>query len=192
MSDTNSKNKLISIVLPVFNEEGNIKELYQRLKSVLVSIEYAYELIFVDDGSQDQSLDFLKKMNKVDKSVKAISYSRNFGHQLAITGGMDYASGDAIIIMDTDLQHPPEIIPQLIKKWEEGYDVVSTIREDEKNIEEIITQIDDRFSKIILGQEENINIQEKAEELARQTPVVRLFNLIMAHTFRYRKNSPIQ
>ncbi|MCZ6593926.1 MAG: glycosyltransferase family 2 protein [Bacteroidetes bacterium] len=130
----NDHKKLLSIVIPIYNEEENIHELWRRLQEVLNSINYDYEIIFVDDGSTDNSLFLLKEIREKETRVKIISYSRNFSHQIAITGGMEYASGEAVIVMDGDLQHPPEILPRLIEKWEEGYEVVSTIRENANNI----------------------------------------------------------
>lgn len=131
---TNMKNKLISIIVPVHNEEGNIKELYQRLVRVFEKVKYNCEIIFVDDGSVDSSLELIKDLLTSDNQIKYISLSRNFGHQAALTAGLIYAKGDAIITMDADLQHPPELIPELIKQWEEGYQIVYTIREETKNI----------------------------------------------------------
>ncbi|HXY18030.1 MAG TPA: glycosyltransferase family 2 protein [Candidatus Nitrosopolaris sp.] len=116
--------KTISIVLPVHNELGNLALIYKKLIKTLRSLKYDLELVFVNDGSQDGSMAKLVKLADDDPRVMVIDLSRNFGHQLAITAGIDYAKGDAIITMDSDLQDPPEICPLLIKKWEEGYDVV--------------------------------------------------------------------
>ncbi|MBC8231138.1 glycosyltransferase family 2 protein [bacterium] len=134
MNKITDNKKLISIVVPVFNEEDNIHELYRRLKKVMIEHDYLYEVIFVDDGSEDKSLYLLTEMSRTDNRVKFISFSRNFGHQIAITAGMEYTLGDAVIVMDADLQHPPEVIPQMIAKWEEGFEIVSTIREDATGI----------------------------------------------------------
>lgn len=113
-----------SIVIPVFNEEEVLPETYKRLTSVMSSLNSEYELIFIDDGSIDNSSIKIKEFYKSDKSVKLLELSRNFGHQIAISAGIEYASGNAIIIIDADLQDPPELIPQMIEKWEEGYEVV--------------------------------------------------------------------
>jgi len=121
---------LISIILPCFNEQDNLDELYLRLTSVMKNIGEGYELIFVDDGSSDNSINKLTVLCSLDSRVKFIEFSRNFGHQAAIFAGLDYADGDAVIMMDADLQHPPELIPELIEKWKEGYDVVYTVRND--------------------------------------------------------------
>lgn len=124
----------ISIVVPVYNEVRNLDELYKRLKIVLNKLSMPYEIIFVDDGSQDSSLAFLEGIYEIDRHVKIISLSRNFGHQAAITCGMDNSAGAAVLTLDADLQHPPELIPDLIDKWREGYDVVYTIRESSADI----------------------------------------------------------
>lgn len=116
--------KKISIVLPVYFEEKVVNTTYSRVKDVLSKISYDYEIIFVNDGSGDQTLKFLKEIACGDKTVKIISFSRNFGHQIAVTAGIDAATGDAVIIMDADLQDPPELIIEMLKKWEQGYEVV--------------------------------------------------------------------
>jgi polyisoprenyl-phosphate glycosyltransferase len=113
-----------SIVIPVFNEEAVIRETYRRLTNVMRSIGEPYELIFVNDGSKDRTAEIIESLAKGDESVILLDFSRNFGHQIAITAGMDYARGEAVVIIDADLQDPPELIPQMIEKWKEGYEVV--------------------------------------------------------------------
>ena len=113
-----------SIVVPVYNEELIINESYKRLKEVMDKTGDDYEFIFVNDGSTDSTLEKLLAIHKTDKCVKLLDFSRNFGHQVAISAGLDYAMGDAVIVIDADLQDPPEVIPELIKKWKEGHDVV--------------------------------------------------------------------
>ncbi|MDQ7095612.1 glycosyltransferase family 2 protein [Desulfosporosinus sp. PR] len=113
-----------SIVIPVFNEEAVIEQTYQQLKKVMDSTNEPYELIFVNDGSSDRSDSLIKGFCAGNEAVKLISFSRNFGHQIAITAGMDYAAGAAVVIIDSDLQDPPELILQMIAKWQEGYEVV--------------------------------------------------------------------
>ena len=113
-----------SIVIPVFNEEEVIEHTYERLKTVMESAEGKYELLFINDGSRDRSVEILLNLSERDKRIKIVDFSRNFGHQIAITAGMDYALGDAIVIIDADLQDPPELILEMIQKWREGYDVV--------------------------------------------------------------------
>jgi len=126
------KNYVYSIVIPVLNEEKVLNELYQRLTKVMTDIGESYEIIFINDGSTDNSLKIMKQLHTHDKRIKIIDFSRNFGHQIAITAGIDFTSGDAVITIDADLQDPPEVIPDLIKKWKEGYEVIYGIREKRK------------------------------------------------------------
>ena len=125
-------NNKIAIVIPSYNEVGNIEVLVKTLHSVLEKLPYDYDLIFVDDGSQDATLQTLKTISKSDNKVFYIELSRNFGHQNALKAGVDIAKANAVITMYGDMQHPPELLPSLIKKWEEGYDVVYTRREEDK------------------------------------------------------------
>lgn len=122
------KNPEISVVIPIFNEEATLPELYQRLTLTLGECEYDYEIIFVNDGSYDRSLDLIREFCGSNSRVRAINLSRNFGHQEALTAGLNSANGQAVILMDGDLQDPPELLPQLIAKWEEGWDVVYTTK----------------------------------------------------------------
>lgn len=127
--------KKISIVIPAYNEEGNLMPVYQRIKSVFENMQgYSFEIIFVNDGSRDNTQSRLEEMALDFPEIKYIEFSRNFGHQPAVKAGMDYADGNVIISMDGDLQHPPELIPQMVKKWEQGYDIVYTIRSYPKEI----------------------------------------------------------
>jgi len=114
----------LSVVIPVYNEEENIPLIYEELTEVLSKPDTAYEIIFVDDCSWDGSLALLRNLSLKDQHVKFISLSRNFGQQAAITAGLDHASGDAVISMDCDLQDPPDMIPEMIEKWQEGNDIV--------------------------------------------------------------------
>lgn len=120
---------LVSIVVPVYNEEENIAIFYNAVTKVMTGLLYEYELIYVDDGSTDSSVVVLREIAKLDTRVKVVLLARNFGHQTALTCGLDYAKGDAVITMDGDMQHPPALIPELIRLWEAGYDVVRTIRD---------------------------------------------------------------
>jgi polyisoprenyl-phosphate glycosyltransferase len=120
----------LSVVIPVFNEETNIREVYQRVAEELEAERCDFEIIFVDDGSTDSSVDQISALHRMDPRVKLLSLSRNFGHQTALTAGMDYAQGDAVIAMDADLQHPPALIRELLRHWANGYEVVYTVRED--------------------------------------------------------------
>jgi len=117
-----------SIVVPVFNELENIPELYRRLRATLASVGETWELVLVDDGSTDGSTERIRELAAKDKRVRPVIFARNFGHQVAITAGWDYARGDAVVIMDADLQDPPEVIPELIARWREGYEVVYAVR----------------------------------------------------------------
>ena len=117
--------KKISVVVPMYFEEQMVNECYNKLKSVLLEIKnYDYEIIFINDGSKDKTLELLEKISLKDKNVKIISFSRNFGHQNAVTAGLKYVIGDVVVIIDADLQDPPEEIPNMIKYWEKGYDVI--------------------------------------------------------------------
>jgi len=113
-----------SVVVPVFNEEEVLPVTYRRLTEVMERLSAPYELIFVDDGSKDGSPKILDDFAEKDSRVRVIHFSRNFGHQAAITAGMDYARGEAIVVIDADLQDPPEVIPEMVAKWREGYEVV--------------------------------------------------------------------
>jgi dolichol-phosphate mannosyltransferase len=112
----------------MFNEQDNINEFYKRITKVLSALPYEYELIFIDDGSQDGTALLLNELVQKDTRVQAYLFSRNFGHQLALTCGLDHAAGDAVITMDGDLQHPPELLPQILQLWEEGNEIVQTVR----------------------------------------------------------------
>lgn len=113
-----------SIIVPVYNEELVLSHTYERLAKVMNLVSGDYELIFINDGSSDNTDNIIKDLCKKDSRIKLLNFSRNFGHQIAISAGIDFASGDAAIIIDADLQDPPEVIPEMIKKWQEGYEVV--------------------------------------------------------------------
>lgn len=114
---------MLSLIVPVYNEEEVLEVSFQRMDEVMRNIGYPYEIIYVNDGSRDGSMKILRKIAKENPQVKVRSFSRNFGHQLAVTCGMDAAVGDALIIIDVDLQDPPEVIPQMVKAWENGADI---------------------------------------------------------------------
>jgi polyisoprenyl-phosphate glycosyltransferase len=118
-----------SIVIPIYNEAEVLPTLYKRLTDVMNGLGQPYEILFVNDGSHDASLLLLKDLHAKDERVKFLSLSRNFGQQLAITAGLDHAAGQAVVIMDADLQDPPEVIPRLIEQWRQGYDIVFAVRE---------------------------------------------------------------
>jgi polyisoprenyl-phosphate glycosyltransferase len=117
-----------SIIAPIYNEYENIPELYRRVSEVMDSTGAPWEFILVDDGCTDGSTDRIRELAVKDKRVRPVIFARNFGHQIAVTAGMDYARGDAIVIIDADLQDPPEVILELGKKWKEGYEVVYAVR----------------------------------------------------------------
>ncbi|MCB8942666.1 MAG: glycosyltransferase family 2 protein [Ardenticatenaceae bacterium] len=118
----------ISIVAPVYNEEEVLPELHRRVAAVMADLGEPWELILVNDGSRDSSAEVIARLNAQDPHVKGISFSRNFGFQIAVTAGLDHAQGDAVILTDADLQDPPELYPEMIAKWREGYDVVYGVR----------------------------------------------------------------
>ena len=117
-----------SIVAPIYNELDNLPELYRRVKEVMDSMHKPWELILVDDGSSDGSTEVIRELAKKDEHIRPVIFARNFGHQIAITAGWDYARGDAVVIIDADLQDPPELIHGMVEKWQEGNEVVFAIR----------------------------------------------------------------
>jgi dolichol-phosphate mannosyltransferase len=121
-----------SIILPVFNEQENIDSLYKRVAKVLIGLKAGYEVIFINDGSHDKTRNILEDLHKKNNSIKIINFSRNFGHQTAVTAGLDFATGEQVAILDADLQDPPEILPKFFAKLEKGYDVVYAIRKKRK------------------------------------------------------------
>lgn len=140
----NSKNKsdsingenhtpFISFVIPVYNEFESLPELYRRLKLLVDNIDKSYEIIFVDDGSSDNSVEVIKGLYNKDNNIKLVRLSRNHGHQIAITAGLNHATGTITVSMDADLQHPPEIVPKLIAEWEKGYDIVNAVKVEDKS-----------------------------------------------------------
>lgn len=124
--------KHLSIIIPVYNEEGCILPLVSSIHDIMKGIQFNYSLLFVDDGSSDNTLEKIKTLLRDDLTIQYISFSRNFGHQYALKAGLDNAIGDCIITLDGDLQHPVEMIPLMLKKFEEGYEVVCTIRREDK------------------------------------------------------------
>lgn len=120
---------VFSVVLPVYNEQENLPELYRRLTDVMRGLAQPYELVFVDDGSRDDSVKMIKDLRTSDEAVKLVALSRNFGHQPAVSAGLALAAGQAVIVMDSDLQDSPDVIPMFVAKWREGHQVVYAIRQ---------------------------------------------------------------
>ena len=144
------KNKLISIVISAYNEQDNVCELHKQLQKNLKPIkDCEFEFIFVDDGSSDKTYQNCLKMQQKDKRVKIVQLKRNFGHEIAMTAGMDFAKGDAVIFMDADLQHPPAYIPQMIAKWQQGKEIVLTKRLDNKDTSKLYKFCALTFYKIL-------------------------------------------
>lgn len=122
----------LSLVIPVFNEEANLNQLYEQLKQILEQRRIPFRILFVNDGSRDGSLTLLRSLAASDPRVRVLSFSRNFGHQVAISAGLAHADGDAVVVMDADLQDPPEAVPDLVAKWAQGYEVVYAVRTKRK------------------------------------------------------------
>jgi dolichol-phosphate mannosyltransferase len=121
---------IYSIIAPIYNESGNIPELYRRLREVLDSTGEDWELILIDDGSTDHSADLIRQYADQNSRIRPVIFARNFGHQIAVTAGLDFSQGDAVVIIDSDLQDPPEVILDLISKWKDGYQVVYAVRSE--------------------------------------------------------------
>lgn len=152
--------KKISIVIPAHNEEGNIFLIHQRIKKVFSELQnYHFEIIFVNDGSRDKTQAKIEELASQFEEVKFIEFSRNFGHQPAVKAGIDRSNANAVISMDADLQHPPELIPDMIKKWEEGFDIVYTIRTYPKEISAFKRKTSSLYYKF-LSKISDVNLRE--------------------------------
>ncbi len=145
----NRKNIRISVVIPAYNEESNVVEVADLVTKILSGYGKYYEILFVDDGSTDNTLGNLVQLNQKDPHIKYLSLSRNFGHQAALKAGIDFAAGHAVISMDADLQHPPELLTLLISKWEEGFDVVFTKRKEDSNLPYLKKKTSKIFYKLV-------------------------------------------
>ena len=121
-----------SIILPVYNESENLQQLYERMSKVMAKLKSSYEVVFINDGSTDRTGEMLVALHKKDSAVKIINFSRNFGHQTAVSAGLKYCAGEMVAILDSDLQDPPEVLPDFFKKLESGYDTVYAIRKNRK------------------------------------------------------------
>lgn len=151
--------KLISVVVPVFNEQENIEVFYGELCKHTETLPYRFEYIFVDDGSSDATAFKLGQLAEQDTRVHAVLLARNYGHQIALTCGLDHAQGDAVITMDGDMQHPPEMLPTLIAKWEEGFEVVQTVRVTTEGVS-IFKKATSSFFYTLINAISKIQIQE--------------------------------
>ncbi|MBQ2083019.1 MAG: glycosyltransferase family 2 protein [Lachnospiraceae bacterium] len=154
----------VSIVISVFNEEAVLDKFYEAFENFKSSLKWDYELIFVNDGSRDKSLLMLSEFAKADDRIKVISFSRNFGHEAAMIAGVDNATGDGIVCMDADLQHPLESIPQIIEKFEEGYDVISMVRTKNKSAGLIKNITSKLFYKLINKLADQAEFEENASD----------------------------
>ncbi len=152
--------KKISIVIPAHNEENNVALIHSRIKEVFSRLEnYRFEIIFVNDGSRDNTQQKIEELARNFEEVKYIEFSRNFGHQPAVKAGMDCSNGNAVISMDADLQHPPELIPEMLKKWEQGFDIVYTIRTYPKQISAFKRKTSDLYYRF-LSKISDVNLTE--------------------------------
>lgn len=140
---------LISIVSPMCNEEANARPLYEELCRVLDGEDIRYEFVFVDDGSRDATRTRLAELAASDSRVKVVGLSRNFGHQVAVSAGLEHAKGDAVITMDSDFQHPPRVIPQLLAKWREGFQVVHTLRESTEHTSPLKRWVAETYYRLV-------------------------------------------
>ncbi len=128
MPQKTEKKPVYTVIAPVYNEIGSVEEFYKVTAKVMSGVKEPWELVLVDDGSSDGSTERIRELAEKDPHVKPVIFARNFGHQIAVTAGLDYSRGDAVIVIDADLQDPPEVIPDLIAKWKEGYEVVYAVR----------------------------------------------------------------
>lgn len=154
--------KIVTVLVPAYNEQEVIKLLYERLKKVIDENEkYNFEILIIDDGSKDETLNIIMKLRKQDKRINYLSLSRNFGKEVAMLAGFDYTKGDCVIIMDADLQNPPEVIPEMLKYWEDGYDDVYAKRKSRKG-ESFLKRISSKIYCKILQNFTKIEIQKDA------------------------------
>lgn len=152
--------KKISIIIPAYNEEESLKFLYERLNKLMTTMSnYEFEVLFVNDGSKDKTIDIIKKLRESDNRINYVDFSRNFGKEIAMIAGLDYATGDCVVFMDADLQDPPELIPELVKYWEEGYDDVYAKRNSRKG-ETFLKKFTSKMYYKVLQKLTNVEIQK--------------------------------
>ncbi len=153
----------LSVVCPVFNEEAALEAFYQSLSQTLEQMGISYEMVFVNDGSTDGSLNILRQKAAANAHVRVLNFARNFGHEAAMIAGIDYSRGDAIICMDSDLQHPTEMIPQMVQRWKEGFDIINMVRtrrEDVKPLHRFNSALFYKFVNLI----SEVKIAENASD----------------------------
>lgn len=155
---------MISIIVSVFNEEAVLELFYHAFEEMKGRLTWDYELIFVDDGSKDRSYEILRELSLRDTRIKVIHFSRNFGHEAAMIAGIDYASGDGILCMDADLQHPMEYIPQIIEKLEQGYEVINMVRTENRSVGFFKNLASRGFYKLINRMSDQADFQENASD----------------------------
>ncbi len=152
--------KKVSIIIPAYNEEDSLNLLYERLKKLMDNnSNYEFEILFINDGSKDKTLEIIKELRKKDKRICYVDFSRNFGKEVAMIAGLDYATGDCAIFMDADLQDPPELVPELLKYWEEGYDDVYARRTSRKG-ETFLKKFTSKMYYKVLQKLTNVEIQK--------------------------------
>ena len=174
----------LSLVIPIFNEEETLPELHKRLQEFLYQLGETWEVIFVDDGSVDGSAEMLRKMAEEEERYRVVTLGRNFGHQIAITAGVDYAEGQAVVVMDADLQDPPDVVAEMLEKWRQGYDVVYGVRTKrigETFFKKITAKIFYRVLRLMLGFE--IPVDSGDFRLMSRRVVVTLRSLRERHRF---------
>lgn len=155
--------KKISVVISVYNEEAALHEFYRESKAVFETFPWEYEMIFVNDGSQDASMTILSELAGKDPKVKVVQFSRNFGHEAAMIAGIDYSTGDGVVCMDADLQHPPECVAEIIEKFEEGYEVISMVRTKNRSAGLVKNITSAAFYKLI-NWISDVKLQENASD----------------------------
>lgn len=152
--------KKVTIIIPAYNEQESLPFLYERLEKLMKEMkQYEFEILFVNDGSKDKTIELIKKYRKEDKRISYVDFSRNFGKEIAMIAGLDYATGDCVILMDADLQDPPELIPEMLKYWEEGYDDVYAQRKSRKG-ETFLKKFTSKLYYRILQTLTNVEIQK--------------------------------
>lgn len=152
--------KKISIIIPAYNEEESLMLLYERLNKLMETMNnYEFEVLFINDGSKDKTIEIIKKLRSNDERINYVDFSRNFGKEIAMIAGLDYATGDCVVFMDADLQDPPELIPELVKYWEEGYDDVYAKRNSRKG-ETFLKKFTSKMYYKVLQKLTNVEIQK--------------------------------